>query len=710
MLTSARAQVTIIGPSTNNGGFEDATASPWQISNGTQTNKWIVGTGATAGFTGTRSAYISNGTGTAAAHAYTFTSGTSVFLYQDVTLPAGYPDLTLTFRAIQKGQNNFDQGIVYMSTGTPGAAPVAGTSTTSIAAMPPLPGHQRLFVVPVQTTAGWTTYSVTIPASLAGNTTTATTRRLMFQWVNNASTGTNPPIGIDDITLTATCSAPQVPYPTVRYCQFDAATPLQAYGNNLKFYTTPTGGTGLPSRTPGTNAPGTTIYYVSQTNGGCESPRTPITVVVTAKPVPPSVVSPINVCQFSVPLPLSAMGQNLTWYEVPTGGVAYPNPPSPPTGYAGTFTYYVTQTVNGCESNRTPIQVNVNYQPNATFVPSKNYVCVDDTISFIYFGNALPNATYNWIILTPNGYPVSGMGTQGPLVARFNTPGTYEVRLVVENNGCISAPVFQSFEVRQRPYVRLAGKREICIEEVTELTLDNISDSISSYSWNFGDGTVVYSTQSTGPFGVKWSTPGVKDILVKTVSRQCGSYDYIENVKVRPAPVAVILNKPTASVCSGDSIRLQAADLGPGYSYKWTPAALFHNEEQVGTSVWAVAGSGTTTYVDLTVTDTFGCKGQDFLQLSTESCCKVWFPNAFTPNNDAKNDVFGMITNGTPQIASFRIFNRVGNMVFETSNPRQGWDGTFMSQPQPTGVYYYYVRYRCDGKDFEQKGEVTLLR
>lgn len=512
------------------------------------------------------------------------------------------------------------------------------------------------------------------------------------------------------VTVVPQPLAPLVPYDTVFYCQFDTPTPLLAYGANNRFYTTATGGIGATSITPGTTNPGNTTYYVTQTVDGCESRRTPLLVIVKPKPAPPAVTSPVDRCQFTTPLPLTATGQGLKWYDVPTGGTGVSTPPLPPTGYDTSFTYYVVQTLDGCESDRAAIRVNINYAPNATFVPSKDYVCVEDTISFIYFGNALPSANYYWTIPSPTGQAVSGQNTQGPFVARFNQVGTYQVRLVVDNKGCVSSPAYQSFEVRPRPDVRITGKREICIDEVTELTLDSISDAISSYNWTFDGGTVVYG-QNSGPYGVKFSTPGIKNVIVNTVSRECGSFARIEPITVRPYPAATILNKPTAPVCSGDSIRLQAADLGPGYSYQWSPAVLFQKDERQGTTVWAIAAYGnTTTNVKLTVTDTFGCKGADSLALATGPCCNVAFPTAFTPNGDTRNDVFRMITNGTPTISSFRIFNRLGNVVFETANSLRGWDGTYESQPQPMGVYFYYVKYRCDGQDIEQKGEVTLIR
>ena len=115
-------------------------------------------------------------------------------------------------------------------------------------------------------------------------------------------------------------------------------------------------------------------------------------------------------------------------------------------------------------------------------------------------------------------------------------------------------------------------------------------------------------------------------------------------------------------------------------------------------------------YVKLTVTDPFGCSATDSLRLNPKPCCEVLFPNAFTPNGDTHNDVFRPIFKGYHNFHVFRIVNRWGQTVFETSNSNGAWDGNYNGVPQDMGVYYYYLKYDCGGGTQEAKGDVTLVR
>jgi gliding motility-associated-like protein len=88
-----------------------------------------------------------------------------------------------------------------------------------------------------------------------------------------------------------------------------------------------------------------------------------------------------------------------------------------------------------------------------------------------------------------------------------------------------------------------------------------------------------------------------------------------------------------------------------------------------------------------------------------------FIPNTFTPNGDGKNDIFRV---RGPQYTKFylAVYNRWGQMVYETTNPNDGWDGIYNGMPADPGVFGYYVRAACgEGKEETfKKGNVTLIR
>lgn len=86
----------------------------------------------------------------------------------------------------------------------------------------------------------------------------------------------------------------------------------------------------------------------------------------------------------------------------------------------------------------------------------------------------------------------------------------------------------------------------------------------------------------------------------------------------------------------------------------------------------------------------------------------VFIPDAFTPNGDGINDLFGVKGEGI-QNFTLRIFNRWGEEVFRSNNPKQQWDGTFKGKPAEGGSYVY--RFISSGKGEKIKtGSVALIR
>jgi gliding motility-associated-like protein len=96
---------------------------------------------------------------------------------------------------------------------------------------------------------------------------------------------------------------------------------------------------------------------------------------------------------------------------------------------------------------------------------------------------------------------------------------------------------------------------------------------------------------------------------------------------------------------------------------------------------------------------TAGCATKDF-----------FVPNTFTPNGDGNNDVLYVRSIKTEELY-FAVYNRWGEMVFETNDPNKGWDGTYKGRQADVGVFGWYYKAKCaNGGETFHKGNVTLIR
>jgi len=515
---------------------------------------------------------------------------------------------------------------------------------------------------------------------------------------------------IVNITVNPTPGKPVVA-PVITYCQGDPFDSIQIYGENLKWYTVPTGGTAGPYPALNTSQPSTVTYYVSQTVDGCEGPRAQLTLSVAPKPAPPQVTSPIGYCQGVPASPLIAQGQNVRWYSTPTGGVGTPIAPTPSTGAQGTVTWYATQTVAGCESKRAPVVVNVSYLPNGLITLGRDFVCQYDTITLGYFGNALPSADYTWTL--PEGAQiVSGTGA-GPLVIRFDSFGTQRVRLVVDNAGCIGPEAYYDVPVQISPRLTIDMPDNVCAGEIVNLGITYSTPGIDSFIWDFAGAEMMYGSVPRGPFGLKWQSGGEKTVTVIAIDNTCKSLPSFDQILVRDLPNSNITASRT-DICAGDSIEF-SVPVEPGGSYQWLPHQFFG--ESNSNQVWGVVDVAKE--IKVNVTSIYNCKSTGSLWVGAQPCCEVYFPTAFTPNGDGKNDIFRMLTVNKDKnaqtkahtITAFRVVNRWGQTVFETGDETTGWDGSFNGKPADMGTYFFYVKYKCaDGNFYEERGEVTLVR
>jgi len=151
---------------------------------------------------------------------------------------------------------------------------------------------------------------------------------------------------------------------------------------------------------------------------------------------------------------------------------------------------------------------------------------------------------------------------------------------------------------------------------------------------------------------------------------------------------------PDKEICEGDSLLLT-----PGLfsSYLW----------QNGSTDQYLAASLPGIY-SVTVTENCG-SATDNIIIKTKDCTP-YFPNAFTPNRDGKNDQFKILNGYNLQQYELVIYNRWGQKIFQTKDPLIGWDGMLNGRLQNGGVYVWYSSFKRNDKQTNLKGTFILIR
>jgi gliding motility-associated-like protein len=186
----------------------------------------------------------------------------------------------------------------------------------------------------------------------------------------------------------------------------------------------------------------------------------------------------------------------------------------------------------------------------------------------------------------------------------------------------------------------------------------------------------------------------------------------IDTVTVAITPPIIVSAGPDTTIVTGQPYQLNTFITNPTmalnmYNYLWSPAFGLSN----GNISNPVAIISTQQLYSVEVTTPEGCKGNASVLLKVFLGPDIYVPTGFTPNGDGKNDILKITVVGIRQFDFFRIYNRFGQMVFETKDPAVGWEGRFRFANQPTGAYIFNVQGITDkGMLIRKKGTIILAR
>lgn len=254
--------------------------------------------------------------------------------------------------------------------------------------------------------------------------------------------------------------------------------------------------------------------------------------------------------------------------------------------------------------------------------------------------------------------------------------------------------------------LELSGDQDICLDDKTVITAESVDPSITFFNYNWSPDGIIVSGDGTSAVSV---SPVSTQYLYLTAESSNGCI-ITDSIVINVSNISTSTVTASASetdVPVGSTVTLTATP--SGYSYSWSP---LDNLTAPNSQVTEALINGDITYI-VTVTDGICTRQAQVTIKSFQFVCEepfVYVPNAFTPNGDGNNDVL-FIRSTIIEEATLRIFNRWGELVFETNDLTIGWDGTWRGEPIAPDVYDYYLDGFCvDGQQFLIQGNITLIR
>lgn len=450
--------------------------------------------------------------------------------------------------------------------------------------------------------------------------------------------------------------------------------------------------TGLSSASGSTvdASPGsTTVYTVTGSNGTCSAAAMATVSVVSALSL---TLSPqaTTICAGS-PTTLTASGSvAYTW--TPSAGLSSSTGSTVSASPASTTVYTVITGSGSCMATA-EATITVIPAPLLTVSPTSVSICAGRSTTLSAFGAA----SYSW---SPSAGLSSASGSQ--VIANPSATTVYSVTGAVAS---CSAVATTTVNVVPSPVLSIASNASAACGRLCVTFSENSNLPGALIQYDFGDGTTGSSHNPSHCYEIAGTYSATA--LITDQSAGCTASAAPVVLQVYPKPVAMFTIAEGTSVPAG-SVAHATNTSTNAVQYTWR---LCHDLEYTTKDLTTPAlGSGNCCISLVAVSDK-GCRDSVTKCIDIVSEPFIIIPNVFTPNNDARNDVFKISASG---IRSFNcsIFDRWGLKMYEWNEVNGWWDGkTKTGAPAPDGSYFFIINY-TDEKDVSktEKGFLSLFR
>jgi gliding motility-associated-like protein len=451
-------------------------------------------------------------------------------------------------------------------------------------------------------------------------------------------------------------------------------------GQNIKWYDKLTTGSLLLNTTPLQNG---TTYYASQTLNGCESERIPVVAKIQNTPTPTANATQ-SFCTGQNPTlnTIAISGTNLKWYDSSALG----NLLTDTTPLVDGKTYYVSQTIDNCESiGRLAVTVSL-----ISSLPANDYdlsICDDLNDGTEYakledFNSFLISNTANYNFSYYKSLPAAE--NQAPS-NKITTASNYKLALgenkiyvrINSNTPCYAIAVLK-INLFSKPIIPIQDIVPIC--ENNTILVDAGSGA-SSYLWSNGKTTQTITIDSPAD-------------LTVTATKNYGTLSCSSNktFKVKTSNIAKITAVQTKDWTDDDNTITVFATGAGDYEYS-IDGLNYQNSNQ-----FSGVNSGEYT---VHARDKNGCG------TAVEEVYLLMYPKFFTPNGDGSNDTWKIKSSDIEKEITLKIYDRFGKLIKVINSNSNGWDGTYIGQTLPATDYWFVVT-RKNGKEYT--GHFSLRR
>ncbi|WP_241559201.1 gliding motility-associated C-terminal domain-containing protein [Chitinophaga barathri] len=288
-------------------------------------------------------------------------------------------------------------------------------------------------------------------------------------------------------------------------------------------------------------------------------------------------------------------------------------------------------------------------------------------------------------------------------VHRFASEGIYTVSLTLTDTNYCNAPETQSIQLRVAANVVAAFTVQDSSCAPFIANFDNISKGGVTFNWDFGDGTT-----STDPYPTHtYSIPGRYPVRLEAFDpNTCNQrHDTTIFITVMPPPTAQFTYQPNKPVENTPHMFTNQSTGATHYRWDFGDG----NTSTEVNPTYQYLRTGTYDVCLIAFTE-FGCTDTTCQQVSAIVNPLYDVPTAFSPNGDGVNDIWEIKGFGIVHY-DMKVFNRWGQLVFQSNDQKLGWNGRFNGTVQPLDAYAFVLNIEfSDGNKVTKTGNVTLLR